>query len=77
MNGATATVFLTLDLTEEQLSRARARAALLDRMNLGSDDPPESYSPSLALARVLASDENVVAQLIPSFTGSYTAEPAS
>jgi hypothetical protein len=70
-----ARVVLTLDLTDEQLAAAQLRAARLDALNLGSDDPPESYSPSLALARVLASDENVVAQLIPSFTDGYTAEP--
>jgi hypothetical protein len=71
----TAVVLLTFDLTDEQLARARERAALLDRLNLGADDPPESYSPALALSRVLASDENVVVQLIPSYTDGYTAEP--
>ena len=70
-----ARVILTLDLTDTQLAAARRRAALLDALNLGSHDLEESYSPSLALARILASDENVVAQLIPAYTEGYTAEP--
>ncbi len=71
----TATVLLSFDLDDEQLQRARERAAELDQGNLGTTDPPEWYTPSLALARILASDDEVVGQLIPAYTDGYTAQP--
>lgn len=73
--GATATVRLVFELDADQLERARRRAALLDRFNLGVDDAPESYTPSLALARILASDGNVVMTLMDVYTSGWTAEP--
>lgn len=70
-----AVVLLTLGMTDEQLATARRRAHMLDALNLGTEDAPESYSPSLALARILASDEFLVTQLIPSYSDGYTAVP--
>jgi hypothetical protein len=70
-----ARVVLTFDVDEEQLARARARASDLDAGNLGTDDPPESYSAELALARILASDDELLPHLIPAYTDGFTAVP--
>lgn len=70
-------VTLTFDMTDEQIAAAQKRAAELDHRNLGTDDPPESYSPELAMARILASDENITHPLCSQYTDGYTAEPVS
>lgn len=78
-----ATVLVTFEYDAEQLARVRRRAAELDAGNLGTDDPPESYSPALAFARILATDDEIVSAIFghrapgvdETITTSYTAEP--
>lgn len=73
MSGHVARVVCEFWLDDEQLARAQARARELDLGNMGEAD--EHYSPSLAMARIVASDDVVVPTLIPAYTEGYTAEP--
>lgn len=70
-----ATVTLNFEMNDEQVKAAQERAALLDSLNIGGTDAPSDYTPSQAMARILASDEHVTHPLCSRYTDGYTAEP--
>ena len=68
-----AAVLVVAELTEEEAVANAAAAAALDEHNLG--DAAVSYTPSEALARIIASEDGVVGEMMTFAPAGYTAEP--